>query len=349
MRIQRTKRPNPSDPAWAKADAVRTSSDYVATCLENIKKESGRNAKKDLLFMLRDESDISLKVMMAVFDVNVTYGVKSIPGPRTFAGKPAFQGEFNETTWTLLDCLANRSLTGNAAKEAIAGELGRLTLPSRGLLIAVLQQNLRAGFSADVVNEIWGPVLKVVKIQLANEFFVKLKAGESGPRKVNPKAQFPAWDDVKYDGVRGFWLSDEDTGFFSRKGLPLEIPPSLHELITEFMEDAKAFWECVDGEELLLDCEIVPLDGGFADVMSQVRASKRGAAEGTTGIRIIDIITKQEYEEGKSFDDQRARRADLELMVEQPWFEKYSDYISLTEGKEVHSAEESQESSKCNI
>lgn len=331
MRIRRTR----PDPTVSSASAVRRSSDYVAQCLENIKNESGRNAKRDLLYMLRDESDIALQVMLAVFDVNTTYGIKNVPAARV-KGNPHPQREFTSLTWAILADLASRKLTGKAAQEVLACELGMLTLPSRTMLTAILQQNLRAGFSADVVNEVWGPVLKVVKIQLANNYFMKLKAGESGPRKVNPKARFPAWHDVKYDGVRGFRLSDETTGFFSRKGLHLEVPPSLHDLISEFLEDAKEFWECVDGEELLLDCEIVPLAGGFRDVMSQVRASKRGAEEGTTGIRIIDIITKQEYEEGKSYDNQKARREDLELMITQPWFKKYAGFIKLTEGREIH-------------
>lgn len=339
MRVQRTKRPNPTDPAWALADGLRTSSDYLARCLEAIKAEPGRNAKHELLCMLRDESDIALKVMLAVFDVNTTYGIKKVPEARIIPNITV-RKEFDSNTWGILDDLAARRLTGNRAQEVIAVELGRLTMESRALLVAILQQNLRAGFSGDVVNEVWGPVLRIVKIQLANTFFMKLKAGESGPRKVNPKARFPAWNDVKYDGVRGFRLSDEDFGFFSRAGLPLEVPPSLHKLVGEFLQEAREFYaHGVPGVEILLDCEIVPLAGGFADIMSQVRASKRGAVEGTTGIRVIDIITKQEYLEGKSFDDQRARRESLELMVKQPWFDKYKDFIQLTEGKEIFTAD----------
>lgn len=318
----------------------RHSSDLVAIVLQEVKDTSGRIAKHQLLRALRDNSDVALKVMLAVFDVNVTYGVKKVPTARV-KGNPNPPREFNAVTWTMLDCLANRTLTGNAAQEAIAAELGNLTLESRALLIAILQQNLRAGFSADVVNEVWGPVLRVVKIQLANSYFMKNKVGETGPRKVNPKARFPAWHDVKYDGVRGFELSDEDTGFFSRKGLPLEIPPSLLAMSLEFLAEARTYYGCEDDdEELLLDCEIVPLSGGFRDVMSQVRASKRGASEGTTGIRIIDIITKSEYLAGKSNLPQRARRADLEMMILEPWFQKYAAFFQLTEGKEIHNEQE---------
>ena len=340
MRIVRTR---PAVLAQAVRDTTadqRGSSDLVARVIEEIKAESGRTAKKEMLKALRDSSDIALKVMLAVFDVNRTYGIKKVPSARVKGNPHSGSREFSDNTWGILDDLASRTLTGNRAQDVLAVELGFLTQPSRDLFTAILQQNLRAGFSGDVVNEVWGPVLRIVKIQLANTFFMKQKAGEKGPRKVNPKARFPAWDDIKYDGVRGFRLSDEDTGFFSRAGLPLECPPALHTLIGEFLEDARAFYECGAEEALLLDCEIVPLAGGFADIMSQVRASKRGASDGTTGIRIIDIITKQEYEEGKSYDNQRARREDLELMIQQPWFKKYEGYIKLTEGREVKNAEE---------
>jgi DNA ligase-1 len=340
-RIRRT-RPAASWPAKdiPRLDRERNSSDLVAKVIEEIKAESGRNAKHAILKALRDSSDIALKVMMAVFDVNVTYGIKKVPALRLSPGRTGRGREFDDNTWGILDDLASRKLTGNRAQDVIAVELGFLTPESRNLFTAILQQNLRAGFSADVVNDIWGPVLKVVKIQLANNYFLKNKAGESGPRKVNPKARFPAWHDVKYDGVRGERLSDEDFGFFSRKGLHLEVPPSLHTLIGEFLEEYKEWYaglsDCGDDIEVLLDCEIVPLSGGFKDVMSQVRASKRGAEEGTTGIRVIDILTKAEYEAGKSDFDQRVRRTCLERMVQQDWFAKYAGFIKLTEGREIH-------------
>jgi DNA ligase-1 len=317
-----------------------STSEAIALAIEEIKNQPGKLAKVEMLKALRDNYPFALDVMKAVFDVNVTYGIKRVPEPGSAWGLNP--GAFDEDTVGLLDRLASRDLSGKAAQLAISKELARLYPASRDLLTAILQQNLRAGFSVDVVNQVWGPVLKSVKIQLANTYFMKLKAGESGPRKVNPKARFPAWHDIKYDGVRGFYLSD-DPGFFSRKGLSLEVPPSLDRLIRDFLEDAKAFYECEEGEELLLDCEIVPLSGGFKDVMSQVRASKRGAEEGTTGIRIIDIITKAEYEAGKSNNDQEARRADLEEMTKEFWFKKYAGYIKLTEGRNVEDEEEAAE------
>jgi len=309
-------------------------SEAIAVAIEEIKNQPGKLAKVEMLKALRDNYPFALDVMKAVFDVTVTYGIKRVPEPGSPWGLNP--GGFDEGTVALLDRLASRELTGSKAQESIAKELARLYPASQRLLTAILQQNLRAGFSVDVVNQVWGKVLKVVKIQLANTYFMKLKAGESGPRKVNPKARFPAWHDVKYDGVRGCYLSD-DPGFFSRKGLPLEVPPSLDKLIQSFLSDLAAQRNHETGldEALFLDCEIVPLNGGFADIMSQVRASKRGASEGTTGIRVIDILSRTEYEAGKSDDDQETRRARLEEMVKAPWFQPYAGYIRLTEGQHV--------------
>jgi DNA ligase-1 len=312
-----------------------STSGAIALALEEIKNQPGKLAKVEMLKALRDSYPFALDVMKAVFDVNVTYGIKKVPEARIIPNRTV-RKEFDSDTLGILEDLANRTLTGNRAQEVLAVELGQLTIESRGLLTAILQQNLRAGFSVDVVNQVWGKVLKVVKIQLANTYFMKLKAGESGPRKVNPKARFPAWHDIKYDGVRGCYLSD-DPGFFSRKGLPLEVPPSLDKLIQSFLSDLAAQRNHETGldEALFLDCEIVPLNGGFADIMSQVRASKRGASEGTTGIRIIDILSRTEYEAGKSDDDQKTRRAYLEEMIKTPWFQPYTGYIKLTEGQHV--------------
>jgi DNA ligase-1 len=144
---------------------------------------------------------------------------------------------------------------------------------------------------------------------------------------------------VKYDGTRGFWLESENdgrpvSGFFSRAGLPLEVPPTFAKLVVKFLEEVKGYAFHPESK-LFLDCEIVSLKGGFADVMSQVRASKRGASEGTTGIRIIDILTEEEYQRGISDRDQRARRHLLEDVIARPWFTEYAEFIALTEGEEV--------------
>ena len=222
----------------------------VGAALLKIKDTAGRNAKFDQLEAL-SHYPFAAEVMRLIFDVYTTFGIKKMPALRVAKGTTGQGRSFNLDTMKMLERLASRELSGNAAIDAVAIELGHLDPESRFLLTSIIQKNCRAGFSGDVANRVWPGLVKIVKIQLAEEFDDAIKKG---------KLKFPCWGDVKYDGVRGFRLSSENRGFFSRAGLPLEIPDSLEDLLKQFMvECSEKFY---GGAPILLDCEIVPLEGG---------------------------------------------------------------------------------------
>lgn len=60
---------------------------------------------------------------------------------------------FDETTWKLLDDLAARNITGNAARDAVDAEFARLTPESANLLWRIINKDLRAHFSESTVNK----------------------------------------------------------------------------------------------------------------------------------------------------------------------------------------------------
>lgn len=259
-----------------------------------IKEEGSTLQKENMLIALRDADPVfSARAMKAAFDDRITYGVaKKIP-ERTFGGDEVF----DDSTWDLLDDLAARNLTGNNAQKAIKGELDRLDVRSAQLLISILQKNFRAGFGVDVVNEVWGNIVPVFEVMLAKNYADK------------PPKTWPVWVDDKYDGVRGIAFSDS-RGFFSRSGKALEAPADLLDAVESLFEDLSTY--CGEPVNAVLDCELVALAGTFKATMSQVRATKRGAAPGTVGIRIIDLITREEFDAGVSDSPQKDRREWLE-------------------------------------
>lgn len=301
-----------------------TTSSTLMLHLKDVKEEPSRLRKKEMLDSLRSRwPGLSLRVMKAVFDPRITYGVaKKIPAPAD--GQGADQ-EFDGVTWTLLDDLAARRVTGNNAQRDIAAELGRLSRLSQELLICILQQNLRAGFGADVVNEVWGEgTIPEFKVMLAHPF-----------KKYGEKATFPGHCDFKYDGVRAITFSDMQ-GFFSRSGKPLEAHQDLKDQVTKFFAYVQE--QCDTEDALVIDCELVSLQGQFADTMSQVRASKRGADSGKVGIRVIDLFTMKEFVAGVTEEDQETRRELMEGLVNRwdAWAtEDVKGWILPTETREV--------------
>ena len=61
--------------------------------------------------------------------------------------------DFDEITFTLLDDLVNRNLTGHAARDAIIVELSRLNNESALLLIDIIKKDLRGGFGDTLTNK----------------------------------------------------------------------------------------------------------------------------------------------------------------------------------------------------
>jgi DNA ligase-1 len=66
-----------------------------------------------------------------------------------------FQHGFDEQTWIILDALIDRSLTGNAALDAISGHMRHLDAASAELFKRIVLKDMRAGFSESTCNKVW--------------------------------------------------------------------------------------------------------------------------------------------------------------------------------------------------
>lgn len=317
------------------------SSNEVAYALQVVKLTAGRIAKHALLSVLReDHPELSKKVMQAVFNKDVTYGfAKNIPAPTRSPKRPR---QFTDQTWNLLDQLAARSLTGDAARTAVAKELGLLSGPSQELLIAILQQNLRGGYGIDVVVDVWGPIVETFDVCLAQDWRKESEKIAASIEEFDPKVHrgyYPVWVDIKYDGLRGFIFTD-DPILYSRKRLPQAYPESLAKLAQEFLAAVDVYLGPEPGSGFLLDCEIVAMDGTFQTATSNARSTKKGAAEGSLKLAVIDVLTREELVSGQSRHVHARRRQGLEDMMSDPAFQRFAPFIELTEGRACKNEQE---------
>ena len=114
--------------------------EIAATSSKNDKEAMVKNAAKDSAFC---------QVLKCAYDPFMTYGIV----PANPAGLPNGDGEFDVSTWNLIDDLAQRKLTGNAARDAVSAEFARLTDSSGQLLWRIIKKDLRAGFSESTINK----------------------------------------------------------------------------------------------------------------------------------------------------------------------------------------------------
>lgn len=125
----------------------------------------------------------------------LTYGVRKWEQPTKFEKDGvAGVGQFLD----LLQALSSRSLTGNAAQEAVTKVLSLYTAEQAGLLELVIEKDLKAGFSEETANKVWKggkglyDVIPTFEVMLAD----KCESPEEFEKSIN----FPCQADWKYDG-----------------------------------------------------------------------------------------------------------------------------------------------------
>jgi DNA ligase-1 len=175
-------------------------SEHVHTAIEQIAQASG-NAKQALINESVHHAPFVQFCKLAL-DPFITYGIKKVP-EISGEGQSKMMGtdEFD-----LLDKLASRELTGNAAKEAIEKALKSLTPKSADLMTKIIKKDLVAGFSAKAVNKALPGTIYTFECMLAHKFEEK-------------RITFPIAVEPKYDGVRCLaMVIGDEVKFFSRTG-----------------------------------------------------------------------------------------------------------------------------------
>ncbi|CDT53861.1 putative DNA ligase (ATP) [Vibrio coralliirubri] len=292
---------------------IQLHSDEVLDLLENISELSSKTDKENLI---REywENRLFKMVLCSSLDPFITFGMNKLPKTSHFGDE-----EFSRETLELLQNLRDRLLTGNAAKDAVKNELERLTPKSSELLSRIIKRNLKAGFSESTVNKVFPNTIYVFKNMLAHPF-----------DDYCHEIEWPAFAEIKEDGVRGFCLENKSHEYVSRNGLPLyaneELKAQSEILMScwrkEFVEDA----DCL----MVIDSEMVEASDDFNDSVSGAR--KKGGTK-TMQIKVIDILTQNEFDSRKSrlvYSERREKMKDF--------FFKYGEQfprISLTDAVSI--------------
>lgn len=202
----------------------------------------------------------------AAYNPMITYGLANLP--------PAGNGtaQFGPQEYVLLRTLADRSISGNLAREQVASSLERLTPKSGELLRRIITKDLRAGFDARTANRVWLGLIPEFNVALAQAF--DEKSWKNGMRLVSPKL----------DGMRCIAVATSgEVEFYSRNGKPITAVDHLKPQVRQLA----AFM----GGTAVLDGEL--MSSTFLDTISNTRRKEQGSEE--VCLHVFDHLTVQEF------------------------------------------------------
>lgn len=290
----------------------------VMEIVEDVAGNSGKAAQQALA--AHTHSQTVREVLEYAYDPFRTYGIKKLPEAEMAADDSAFM-EWSEVK-AVLDRLAARELTGNAARGEVGAMLGNLAPDAEELVRRVLLKDLRFGLSAKSINKVVPGLIPQFEPMLAHPF--EVKRVKAWPVAVEPKL----------DGVRVLAVVDMEQGtveFLSRSGKTFT---AFDHLRKDVVRVARA-WAGGPGEgHVVLDGEMI--SGSFLETVSSVRRKEQAAEDAV--YNVFDILAGHEFfREGKSSQPYEQRRAYLvEVFSEMEPVEG----VCLVDSTHAHSHEE---------
>ena len=234
-------------------------------------------------------------------DALVTFGVKQVPERSdVLTGQGLSWPVFKE----LADKLANRELTGHAARDAIELAMGVATTEQwNGFYRRILIKDLRCGMSERTVNKVAPGTVPVFTCSLAHD-------SAKHEKKMVGKKQI----EIKLDGVRVITIiRDNKVEMFSRNGKQFHNFGHIIEEIQTVIKDHPVPYP------LVLDGEV--MSANFQDLMKQVHR-KDGKQTTDAVLHLFDTIPLGCFNAG-SWDKPQSFRS----QITKHWVEDHADLL----------------------
>lgn len=257
----------------------------------------------------------------------ITFGIKKIPDPEPIKFWRA--GNEYDDVVSLLDDLAARRLTGQAALDEIASLLCVLDQHASAALVACLTKDLRAGFSHSTVNKSKPGLIPVFQCQLAYSKMPDIN-----------DIDYPVIVEPKFDGVRVIAVKENGIAtLMSRSGLPFENFEDIREALTERMKDGTVF----DGEVVAKLKPGENVSEAFSRLMKRARASRGKNIDAAPDItyNVFDFISVEGWHKQKFEIENIARSMIVGDMINM-YFEG-CDLVQMTDGLLVSTSERLEE------
>lgn len=245
------------------------------------------------------------KLLWETFNTFRVFGIRQYDWPTAFAtNDPSYDAFFN-----LLDKLADRDLTGNAAKAAVTATLGTYTETTAKGLARVLNKDLDCGANRNSFMKIYNDLnIPIFELMLAGKIEENAKQLTTEILASKYGLKFPLQAEAKYDGNRLLAivkLKERTVEYLSRSGKPSDHCTGLFD--AELLTMAEEL-----GESIVVDGEV--LARSFQETMN---AKGSDAADAKEALRFFafDWMTLVEWEANDCPRTQMARSISLEALI----------------------------------
>jgi DNA ligase-1 len=243
--------------------------DVFANYLTEAHAVTGKKAKVELTRRYLTSHPGLAELFKLALSPYITFGVAKLPPVVAHDDMQHFP------KWqVLLDRLASRELTGNAALEQIGRLLFALyDLPEAHAFQAILLKDLACGVGIETVNAARPGTVPQFAVQLAVSEMPKLA-----------DIVYPVLVEPKYDGVRCVTLKqDGKVQLFSRNGQPFENFAELEEALRDTIPS-----------DFMLDGEVVS-PAGFQTLMTRVKAKPGKRTDVPIEYRVFDAMPAEQF------------------------------------------------------
>lgn len=256
----------------------------IIEALESMEAAPLGNARLEALAKA-DSPDLR-KVLVQALSPQITFGLKKLPDPA-----PTDNDKFDDSSWEsalngLLRRLASRELSGNEAKESVAGFLGVCTPEQRKWTERIIKQDLRLNIGAKDVNNTLGEgTIFQFAVPLAEDY-----------AKVDPKHYKGRWAvEPKLDGARCVAYLPANKGkvvLYSRSGKEYINFESVRLKLQEINDTRNPV------QSLVLDGEVISLVNDRIDfqALQHTLFRKDGVESGRLKFLVFDGSTQADWE-----------------------------------------------------
>ena len=268
--------------------------------IQQLESDNGKLFKEDVIRANIDNPEFVAGLRLGL-DNMVTFGVAQVPIKKD----PTGEGISPEDFVAVASQLENRTLTGNAARDAILVLMAKATQEQwNDWYRRILIKDFRAGFSVSTVNKAAKGTIPVFKCMLAH-------SGDNNPKKITGDCVV----EYKYDGVRAIVIVKNGAAtIYSRNGKQLNNFPHIEEAFSHPMFDNLVF----DGEVMSKD---------FQSLMKQVHR-KEGVETHDAYFALFDFLPLDEFRTGSGTLPLTVRK---ELLKGFESSEYFKDCILLTD------------------
>ena len=219
------------------------------------------------------DNEVFLSGLQLALDPMVTFGVAQVPEKKDPTGEGITAEDFVEVA----SKLENRSLTGNAARDALLVLMAKATQEEwNDWYRRILIKDLRCGVSVKTINNVKKDTIPVFQCMLAH-------SGDNNPKRIQGKCII----EYKYDGVRAIVVVKNSVAtIYSRNGKVLSNFPHIEKAFSKKLFDNLVF----DGEVMSDD---------FQSLMKQVHR-KEGAQTENAYFALFDFLPLDEFMTGGS-------------------------------------------------